>query len=165
VNLPPYSHRFWICLIDSIIHRRDKPLWLDIDPWCKLNPLYKQPTASLQPHSIKAFLPFCIGALHLPKVSMANKQIIPFGIDLNQPPLVDDSLAIVPILEPTPLTVTPPKPRPRSYGQSYFAQVCQPMLPSPPKRLLSKDAPPKGPIIRLPSDVKLLPLKPNETLT
>jgi hypothetical protein len=42
---------------------------------------------------------------------MADKQIIPIGMDLNQPPPVDDSLAIVPILEPTPLTVIPPKSR------------------------------------------------------
>jgi hypothetical protein len=39
---------------------------------------------------------------------MADKQIIPFGMDLNLPPLVDDSLSIIPILEPTPLTVIPP---------------------------------------------------------
>jgi hypothetical protein len=36
---------------------------------------------------------------------MADNQIISFGMDLNQPPLVDDSLAIVPVLEPTPLVV------------------------------------------------------------
>jgi hypothetical protein len=39
------------------------------------------------------------------------------------------------------------------------------MLPSPPERLLLNDAPPKGPIVKLLRDVKLLPPKPNETLT
>jgi hypothetical protein len=38
------------------------------------------------------------------------------------------------------------------------------MLPSSPERLLLEDAPPKGSIVRLPKDVKLLPLKANETL-
>jgi hypothetical protein len=36
------------------------------------------------------------------------------GMDLNQPPLVDDSQAIIPVLEPTPLAVIPPKQQ--SYG-------------------------------------------------
>jgi hypothetical protein len=86
-------------------------------------------------------------------------------MDLNQPSLVDDSQAIIPVLEPTPLAIIPPKPRQWSYGQSYFAQVCQPTLPPPPERLFLKDASPKGPIVRLPQDVKLLPLKANEMLT
>jgi hypothetical protein len=38
------------------------------------------------------------------------------------------------------------------------------MLPSPLERLLLKDAPPKGPIVRLPKDIKLLHPKANETL-
>jgi hypothetical protein len=38
------------------------------------------------------------------------------------------------------------------------------MLPPTPEHLFLKDAPPKGPIVRLPQDVKLLPLKANETL-
>jgi hypothetical protein len=86
-------------------------------------------------------------------------------MDLNQLSIVDDSQAIIPILEPTPLAVIPPKPRQRSYGQSYFAQVCQPTLPPPSEHLFLKDALLKGPIIRLPQDVKLLPLKANEMLT
>jgi hypothetical protein len=85
-------------------------------------------------------------------------------MDLDQPPPVDDSQAIVPIIEPTPLAVIPPKPRQQSYGQSYFAQICQLTLPSPPERLFLNDAPSKGPIVRLPQDVKLLPPKANETL-
>jgi hypothetical protein len=93
---------------------------------------------------------------------MADKQIVPFGVDLNKPPLVNDSQAIVPILEPTPLAVIPPNPRQWSYGQSYFAQVRQSMLPSSPERPFLKDAPSKGPIIRLRQDVKLLPPKANK---
>jgi hypothetical protein len=96
---------------------------------------------------------------------MANKQIVPYEMDLNQPPPVDDSLAIVPVLEPTPLVVIPPKPRQQSYGQSYYAQVRQLMLPSSPERLRLKDVPPKGPIIKLSKDIKLFPPKPNEMLT
>jgi hypothetical protein len=96
---------------------------------------------------------------------MADKQIVLFGMDLNQPRPVDDSQAIISILELTPLTFIPPKPRQRSYGQSYFAQVYQPTLPPPLVCLFLKDAPPKGPIVRLPQDVKLLPPKANETLT
>jgi hypothetical protein len=95
---------------------------------------------------------------------MANKQIIPFGMDFNQPLLVDDSLAIVPILKPTSLAIIPPKQRPQSYGQSYVVQNHQAKLPSPPEHLLLKDAPPKGSIVMLPKDVKLLPPKPNEML-
>jgi hypothetical protein len=41
---------------------------------------------------------------------MADKQIVSFKMDLNKPPPVDDSLAIVPILEqPQPLAVIPLK--------------------------------------------------------
>jgi hypothetical protein len=86
-------------------------------------------------------------------------------MDLNQPPPVDDSQAIIPILEPTPLAIIPPKPRQWSYGQSYFSQVCQLSLPSLSERLFLKDALPKCPIVRMPQDVKLLPPKANETLT
>jgi hypothetical protein len=96
---------------------------------------------------------------------MANKQNIPFGMDLKEPPPVNGSQAIVPILEPTPLAIIPPKPRQQSYGHSFFAQVREPTLPPPLEHLFLKDALPKGPIIRLPQDVKLLPLKANETLT
>jgi hypothetical protein len=84
-------------------------------------------------------------------------------MDLYNPPPVNDSQAIVPILEPTPLAIIPPKPRQWSYGQSYFTQVRQPMLPPLSERLFLKDALLKGPIIRLPQDIKLLPLKVNET--
>jgi hypothetical protein len=95
---------------------------------------------------------------------MADDQIIPYGMDLYQPAPDKDSLALVPVEDPVPLSAIPPKQRPRSYGQSYFAQVCQPALPSPLERLLLEDAPPKGPTVKLLRDVKLLPPKPNETL-
>jgi hypothetical protein len=91
-------------------------------------------------------------------------------MDLNKPPPIDDSLAIIPILEqPLPLAIIPPNqivlvPPQRTFGQSYFAQVRRPTIPPPSERLFLKDAPPKGPIVRLPKDVKLLPPKANETL-
>jgi hypothetical protein len=99
---------------------------------------------------------------------MEEKQIIPHGMDLNQIP-VNNSLAIVLVEDPPPLAVIPPKPlalaKPRSYERAYFAQVHAPTLPSPPERLLLKDAPPKGPIIKVPADTKLLSPKDNEVLT
>jgi hypothetical protein len=99
---------------------------------------------------------------------MAGKEIIPFGVDLNKLPPREDSLAIVPIEEPLPLAVIPPKqvamvlPR-RSYEQAYYAQVHQPKLSPPQDCLLLKDAL-KGPKIVVPKDVKLLPLRSNEML-
>jgi hypothetical protein len=99
---------------------------------------------------------------------MEDKQIIPHGMDLNQIP-VDNSLAIVPVEDPLPLAIIPPKrlvpAKPRSYEQPYFAQVHATTLPSPPEHLFLKDAPPKGPIIKVPIDTKLLPPKDNEVLT
>jgi hypothetical protein len=40
---------------------------------------------------------------------MVDDQIIPLGMDLNQPLLEDDSLAIVAIEQPSPLAAIPPK--------------------------------------------------------
>ena len=40
---------------------------------------------------------------------MADKQIIPFGTNLNKLPHIEDPLAIVPIGEPLPLAIVPPK--------------------------------------------------------
>jgi hypothetical protein len=93
---------------------------------------------------------------------MAKKEIIPFGVDLNKLPPREDSLAIIPIEEPLPLAIIPPKqativPPRRNYEQAYYAQVRQPTLPPPQDCLLLKDAP-KGPKIAIPKDVKLLPL-------
>ena len=64
---------------------------------------------------------------------MADKQIIPFGTNLNKLPPVEEPLAIFPVGEPLPLAIFPPKqlapvPPKRIYRQSYFAQVHQPTL-------------------------------------
>jgi hypothetical protein len=88
---------------------------------------------------------------------MARKEIIPFGVDLNKLPPREDSLAIVPVEEPLPLTVIPPKqvvivPPRRSYEQAYYSQVRQSMLPPPQDHLLLKDAS-KGPKIVVPRDI------------
>ena len=87
---------------------------------------------------------------------MADKQIIPFGTDLNKLPPIEEPLAIVPIGEPLPLAIVPPKhvtlvPPRRSYGQSYYAQICQLALPTSHERLLMKDKPQqmKGPTIQV----------------
>jgi hypothetical protein len=75
---------------------------------------------------------------------MAEKEIIPFRVNLNKLPPREDSLAIVLVEEPLPLTIIPPKKvvavSPRSYKQAYYAQVCQPTLPPPQDHLLLKDA-------------------------
>ena len=102
---------------------------------------------------------------------MADKQIIPFGTNPRKPPPIDESLAIIPIGEPLPLAIVPPKhvalvPPRRSYEQSYYAQVHQPALPPSHECLLLKDKPQqmKGPMIKVQKDIKLLPSRPNETL-
>jgi hypothetical protein len=97
---------------------------------------------------------------------MAKKEIIPFEVDLNKLSPREDSLAIIPIMEPLPLAIIPPKqvatvPPKRSYEQAYYTQVYQPMLPPLQDRLLLKDTM-KGPKIAIPKDVKLLPPRPNE---
>jgi len=58
---------------------------------------------------------------------MADKQIIPFGTNLNKLPPVEEPLDIVPVGEPLPLAIVPtkqlaPVPPNRIYGQSYFAK-------------------------------------------
>jgi len=57
---------------------------------------------------------------------MADKQIIHFRTNPRKPPLVDESLSIIPVGEPLPLAIVPPKhvdlvPPRRSYEQSYYA--------------------------------------------
>jgi hypothetical protein len=94
---------------------------------------------------------------------MADKQIVPYGLNLNQLPEEDNSLALVLVSQPGPLATIPPQPKLKTYGKSYFAHVHS-SLPSPPKPLFLEDAPPKGPIVRLPADTKLLPPRPNEML-
>jgi hypothetical protein len=49
-----------------------------------------------------------------------DRRMVPYGIDLNPIPKEDsDSKALIPVSNALPLTTIPPKPR--SYGQSYFA--------------------------------------------
>jgi len=77
---------------------------------------------------------------------MADKQIIPFGTNPRKPPPTDEFLAIIPIGEPLPLAIVPPKhvalvPPRRSYEQSYYTQVHQLALPLSHERLLLKDKP------------------------
>jgi hypothetical protein len=65
---------------------------------------------------------------------MTKKEIIPFGVNLNKLSPRKDFLVIVPVEEPLPLAVIPPKQVAtvmpiRSYEQAYYAQVCQPTLP------------------------------------
>jgi hypothetical protein len=99
---------------------------------------------------------------------MAEREIVPFRVDLNKIPLKEDALAIVSVEEPLPLAIIPPKevvpmPPRRTYGQSYFAQARQPTLPVPQDRLLLEDAP-RGSKIVVPKDTKLLPPRPNERI-
>jgi hypothetical protein len=52
---------------------------------------------------------------------MAEREIVPFGVDLNKIPLKEDTLAIIPVEEPLPLAIIPPKdvvpvPPRRTYG-------------------------------------------------
>jgi hypothetical protein len=99
---------------------------------------------------------------------MAEREIVPFGVDLNKIPSKEDALAIIPVEEPLPLAIIPPKeiehvPPRRTYGQSYFAQACQPTLLAPQDRLLLEDAS-RGPKIVVPKDTKLRPPRPNERI-
>jgi hypothetical protein len=92
---------------------------------------------------------------------MAEKEIVVFGVDFNKNPPKEDALAIVPVEEVLPLAVIHPKevvpmPPKKTYGQSYYAQACQHTLPAPQESLLLKDAP-KGPMVVVPKNTKLLP--------
>jgi hypothetical protein len=65
---------------------------------------------------------------------MVEKELIPFRVNHNKLPPRKDSLAIVPVEEPLPLIIIPPKqvatmPPRRNYEQAYYAQVGQPTLP------------------------------------
>jgi hypothetical protein len=89
-----------------------------------------------------------------------DMRMVPYGIDLNSIPKENsDSKALIPVSNALPLAAIPPKPR--SYGQSYFAQ---PVLTAPPQPLLLEDAPPKGPVIKLPTGTKILSPRHNKTL-
>jgi hypothetical protein len=90
---------------------------------------------------------------------MANqdRRMVPYGIDLNSISKENpDSKALILVSDALPLATIPPKPR--SYGQSYFAQS---VLAAPSQPLLLEDASPKGPVIKLPVGTKILP--PNNT--
>jgi hypothetical protein len=57
-----------------------------------------------------------------------DRRMVSYGIDLNSIPKENpDSKALIPVSDALPLAAIPPKPR--SYGQSYFAQ---PVLVAPP---------------------------------
>ena len=97
---------------------------------------------------------------------MAEREIVPFGVDLNKKPEEALALSVVPTRE---IALVPS-------NQSYFAQVvCRPVIAPPPPRLLLEDKPcqweplfgqldaPKP--IKVPKEINLLPPKPNKTLT
>lgn len=84
-----------------------------------------------------------------------DRRVIRYGIDLNTIPKEEpECKSIIPVSNPTPS-------KPRSYGASFFAQ---PVLVAPPKPLLLEDAPPKGPIVKVPEGTKILPPKRDEVL-
>ena len=87
----------------------------------------------------------------------SERRMIPFGIDLNTIPREEpECKAIVPIDKHVLLATIPPQPC--CYGHSYFAQLIRT------KPLLIEGAPSKGPIIALPTETNILPLKRNEKL-
>jgi hypothetical protein len=124
-------------------------------------PLYKQPHAYFQTHSIQAFSPLHSKSSILLQDPMAEKEIIVFGVDFNKNPPKEDSLAIVPVEEALSFAIVHPKevvpmPPKKTYGQSYYAQARQYTLPAPQEHLLLKDAP-KGPMVAVSKNTKLLP--------
>ena len=92
---------------------------------------------------------------------MADKQIIPYGADLNKKP---NALA---------LTVVPPEVTPICSSQSYYAQaVHQPLIAPLPPRLCLEGKPlqqePKldvQKLFKMTKEINLLPLKDQEVLT
>jgi hypothetical protein len=99
---------------------------------------------------------------------MAENEIVVFRVDFNKNPLKEDALAIVPVEEALPIAVVHPKevvsvPPKNTYGQSYYAKARQHTLQVPQERLLLKDAP-KGPMVAVPKNTKLLPPRPNERI-
>jgi hypothetical protein len=86
----------------------------DFDLCCKSTPLYKQPHAYFQTHSIQDFSP-----LH--QDPMVEKEIVDFRADFNKNFPKEYALAIVPIEEALPLTIVHPKevvpvPPKKTYG-------------------------------------------------
>jgi hypothetical protein len=95
---------------------------------------------------------------------MAEKEIVIYKSDLKKIQSKEEALAIIPMLDPNPLTVIPLEqlatvPPRRHYEQAYFAQARQPALPSSPTKLLLK-----GPKVTVPQGTKLLPAVDNEKL-
>ena len=101
---------------------------------------------------------------------MVEKQIIPYGVDLNKKPKEALALSVMP-----PREIAPVPPR-INHDQSYYAQVVHhPMIAPPPPCLLLKDKTrqpeplfsqldaPKP--IKLPEELNLLAPRPNKTLT
>ena len=133
-------------------------------------PLYKEalvaskaiPTSLLSPVAIK---------LSSSQVSMANKQIIPYGMNPRKPSSVDKSLAIILVREHVPLAIVPPEAIPIHLSQSYFAQaIRRPVIAlSPPHQLLEdKLRPPlldALKLIKVTKEINLVPLKGHEVLT
>ena len=92
---------------------------------------------------------------------MADKQIIPFGADLNKKP---DMLA---------LTIVPPEVTPICSNQSYYAQaIRRPLITLPPPLLCLEGKPlqqkPKleaQKLFKVMKEINCLPLKDHEVLT
>jgi hypothetical protein len=92
---------------------------------------------------------------------MENKntktRMIPYGVDFDKIPK-EEPMSKAIITANTSRTIQPTKPH--SYECSYFAQPIQ-SLPQP---LLIKDAPTKGPFVKVPAGTKILSPKSNEVL-
>ena len=87
---------------------------------------------------------------------MADREIIPYGIDLNEKPDALE-LSVVPLQEMAPVPS----------NQSYFAQANHCLaIALPLMRLLLQDKPcqPKAPKIKVPKEINLLTPRANETL-
>jgi len=101
---------------------------------------------------------------------MANKQIIPYGMNPRKPSSVDKSLAIILVREHVPLAIVPPEAIPIHLSQSYFAQaIRRPVIAPPPRQLLEdklrphrQDAPK---LIKVTKEINLLPPKGHKVLT
>jgi hypothetical protein len=135
------------------------------DLYYKSTPYINNPI--LTSKSIQAFSPLYIKSSLL-QDPMAKKEIIVFGANFKKTPWMEDALAIIHVEEALPLTVIPlkevvPMPPKKTYGQSYYAQAHQHMLPAPQERLLLKDAP-KGSMVVVPKNTKLMHPRPNERI-
>jgi hypothetical protein len=131
----------------------------DFDLCYKSTPYINNPMPISKP--IQTFSPLHSKSSLFLQDPMAEKEIVVFGVDFNRTPPKEDALAIIPIEEAIPLTIIPPKevvpmPPKKTYGQSYYTQARQHTLPAPQERLLLKDAP-KGPMVAMPKNTKLLP--------